>query len=137
MRLIEKHELNHVAGEFDSDVGPTVSEVVVIGVKPGVDLSNLNLPVRAIIPVIVSVWTQFPGAPDPVVTSANDGRHREDSKHYTDDAIDLRGNNLSDANMKQIANELQRRIGSDYDVIAEYFPGSPSNEHIHIEYDPR
>lgn len=76
-------------------------------------------------------------APTPVITSTNDSKHKEGSKHYDNDAIDLRGNNISDELMKKIAEDLAKKIGNDYDVIPEFFPKDPTNDHIHIEYDPK
>lgn len=33
--------------------------------------------------------------------------------------------------------KVQRLLGPDYDVIPEFFPNDPANDHIHIEYDPK
>jgi hypothetical protein len=80
------------------------------------------------------------------VTSANDGGHKEGSKHFTDEAFDIRIRNVKDfkwgvtgdfiyndivnAWVRQIALEL----GSDYDVV---YGDKNHLSHIHIEYDPK
>jgi RHS repeat-associated protein len=74
----------------------------------------------------------------PVITSTNDStKHKVGSKHYENEAIDLRGNIISDELMKKIAEDLTKELGKDYDVIPEFFPQDPTNDHIHIEYDPK
>lgn len=74
---------------------------------------------------------------EPVVTSANDyPDHKTDSKHYSNEAIDIRGNNMSVATMRAVAKELGEKLGDDYDVLAEVFNVKDYN-HIHIEYDPK
>lgn len=72
-----------------------------------------------------------------VVTSANDyPGHETNSKHYTNEATDLRANNMSVETMRAIAKELGGKLGADYDVLAEVFTVKDYN-HIHIEYDPK
>jgi hypothetical protein len=76
------------------------------------------------------------GLPTPVITSGNDGSHMSGSLHYTDNAIDIRANNITDAQAQQFADQLAASLGTNYDVQFEHFPGNESNDHIHIEYDP-
>lgn len=64
------------------------------------------------------------------VTSMNDSTHMPGSKHYTDEAADVRTHDLLPADIAYWASMIQRRLGSDYQVITE-------TDHIHIEYDPR
>jgi hypothetical protein len=119
----------------------------------GVNLSNLSSEVCNALDDIVDVWDDN-NAPDPVITSGNDSKHRgsnapgtdcgtvencrntSDSRHYDDRAIDLRGNNVSDDTLRGMAEDLKNALGEDYDVEAEIFPGNPSNDHIHMEYNP-
>lgn len=104
--------------------------------KPGAVISGLCQQIRQTFPIIINAWRQFNG-PTPVITSGNDGTHRLDSLHYSNRAIDLRGNNISDETLQFIAKEVKRQLGADYDVIAEIFPGNPSRDHLHIEYQPK
>lgn len=70
-----------------------------------------------------------------VITSANDGVHRQGSKHYQNLAVDIRTKHLSNELKQTLLNLLRHELGSDYDVILEDLGGV--NEHIHIEYDPK
>jgi len=107
-----------------------------IRVKDGVDVSRLSDSVVDTWEVIDDVF-ELAGAPDAVITSTYDGKHMNGSLHYKDLAMDIRGSDIDDHLMKDIANELQERLGDDYDVGAEFFPKEPNRDHIHIEYDPK
>ncbi len=85
---------------------------------------------------VVDAW-RGAGGPRPVITSGNDGKHRQGSRHYSNHAIDLRGNNVDAAKAEEIRRRLQERAGTDYDVIYETFPNDPRRNHIHVEYDPK
>jgi len=72
-----------------------------------------------------------------VITSANDGKHRKDSLHYKDRAIDIRAvdkykriGSMDEEEALAVRALLQNYLGSSYDVVYEY-------DHIHIEYDPK
>ena len=102
--------------------------------KPGVRVNELRPEITRTYPLVEDAWRNN-GGPAPVVTSGSDGKHRRDSKHYSDAAIDLRCNNLSDEHCQRIADSLQKSLGSDYDVVFERYPSDPSRDHIHLEYD--
>lgn len=70
------------------------------------------------------------------ITAGIDGKHKENSKHYSGNALDLRSKAFPSVALKQkFARELSKRLGPDYQVILEDLNGP--NEHIHAEYDPR
>ena len=62
------------------------------------------------------------------ITSGNDGLHMKGSKHYTNEAIDIRIRDM--VNRHRTFRDIQRDLGKDYDVVLE-------SDHIHIEYDPK
>ena len=75
-----------------------------------------------------------------VVTSINDGRHGTNSRHYSDEAEDLRtktdppgrmGDMGTLANKKRFTRTLREALGSRFYVILEKV-GTP-NEHIHAQ----
>jgi len=76
------------------------------------------------------------GLPQPVITSGNDSRHMNGSRHYDDKAVDFRGNNITDAQGERLEARVRELLGPNYDVDFEKFPSRPSNDHLHVEYDP-
>lgn len=75
------------------------------------------------------------------VTSAHDGKHSNNSKHYAArgerggvrpqlaDAFDLRTRQIPGDVLSAMATELAGSLGDDFDVVIE-----PT--HLHVEYDP-
>jgi len=102
--------------------------------KEGAEIDHLVSEIKAIFPVIISLWKKHNALP-PVITSGNDSQHKKNSKHYSNRAIDLRGNNVSDEILRSIAKELQEELGKKYFVQAELFPKNSANDHIHVQYN--
>lgn len=63
------------------------------------------------------------------VTSMNDSMHMRGSKHYTDEAVDLRTRDLSEVDITHWASAIRARLGRGYQVVIE-------SDHLHIEFDP-
>lgn len=61
------------------------------------------------------------------ITSANDGNHMKNSKHYSGEAIDIRRNDMKNA--KNVVEEMRRILDREFDIVLE-------ETHIHVEYDP-
>ena len=73
-----------------------------------------------------------PQPEDLVITSMNDGKHMEGSRHYTDEAMDLRSKNFQDNPHKVIfASAFQEFLGNKFRVILENL--NKPNEHFHIQ----
>lgn len=102
--------------------------------KETAEIKHLVSEIKAIFPVIISVWKKH-NAPIPVITSGNDSQHKKNSKHYSNRAIDLRGNNVSGETLRSIAKELQEELGKKYFVQAEVFPKNSATDHIHVQYN--
>ena len=66
------------------------------------------------------------------ITSANDSRHMTNSKHYSNEAFDIRIRNLVEghAAARTWAAKMQHELGDDYDIVLE-------SDHIHAEFDPK
>ncbi len=107
-----------------------------IKAKKGVNLEKLSGLIESKLSDIDRIFRES-NLPEPVITSGSEGRHKKGSKHYTYEAIDLRGNNITDKQMREVTEKLQKFLCCDYDVIAEFFPNDPNSDHIHIEYDPK
>lgn len=70
-----------------------------------------------------------------VITSANDGTHSEKSKHYSDEAIDIRSKHIPDSKTKEmVLSELKLALPN-FDVILEHL--NEANEHFHCEWDDK
>lgn len=65
-----------------------------------------------------------------VVTSVLDGVHSKNSLHYSGNAFDLRVWIYTPEQIAQLAGELKKSLGKNYDVVFE-------GDHIHVEYDPK
>jgi len=104
-------------------------------IKLGARVEGLRPEMTRIYGDVSDAWAAA-GAPAPVITSGNDSRHMRGSRHYDDLAFDLRGNNIDAEMAARIRDDLGRRIGGDYQVFYETFPRNPTNNHIHVEYDP-
>ena len=71
---------------------------------------------------------------DVVITSANDGRHsqRPRSRHYSNEALDLRSRNFTtDAARQRFLRRLRRALGPGFWVAYESH-GKP-NAHFHVQ----
>lgn len=91
--------------------------------KFGVDISRLNEECRASLNICEKHWRDLK-LPEHVVTSTYEGTHSAGSKHYSNNAYDLR-------QMPQLAyEELKRRMPKGFDVVRE-------TDHVHIEWDPK
>lgn len=64
------------------------------------------------------------------ITSGIDGQHGEDSLHYALRAVDIRINDLKPNEVKAVVADLQKFLGTSYDVVLEA-------DHIHVEFDPK
>ncbi|MCK0128671.1 LysM peptidoglycan-binding domain-containing protein [Erythrobacter sp. F6033] len=100
-----------------------------------VKISTLHPSMEAVI-VAVSQAANELGLPRPVITSGNDSRHSRNSLHYSNRALDFRGRNITRDQGFALDSRVEQKLGDDYDVIFETFSNS-SNNHLHVEYDPR
>lgn len=101
-------------------------------IKKGADISHLNVEMREALPIMASIYAKYGYLM--TITSGNDGRHMKTSKHYTNDAVDLRIWGLEDAGfLKIIANELQIAL----DNFTQGFQVVIERDHYHVEFDPK
>lgn len=103
----------------------------------GADLSNISAASLASV-VVVNTAAQDMGLPKPVITSGRDGKHRSGSLHYEmpSRALDYRGNNVTDQQLRDFAALVGTYLGTDYDAVAEFFQADPNKDHLHVEHDP-
>jgi hypothetical protein len=113
--------------------------------KAGVRLGLLQPQIVLALQVAEKIFDRY--YVDLVITSCNDGRHMEGSKHYTGCAVDLRTKHIdgehtlavfgvSGGEVKQkILRQLKRALGMDFDILLEGL--GTAHEHIHLEWDPK
>lgn len=104
--------------------------------KNGADVTNLSQRITETYEVLDAAVSNNSDRDEAVITSGRDGDHLEDSKHYSGEAVDIRGNNVTDEQLRAIADEIREKLGPLYDVGAEFFEEAPNKDHVHIEYDP-
>jgi len=97
-------------------------------VKQGVIFKRITYPIYRVLGILFDVSNML--GKQMVITSANDSKHKENSLHYKDLAIDIRIRHLEQDEIQLVLNYLRKKLGEDYDVILE-------SDHIHIEYDPK
>lgn len=102
--------------------------------KPGVRL-DLQPEMARALPWIEQAHTDAYLSRGAIITSAVDGEHRDDSKHYVGLAVDLRTRDLTAAEISRLVAALRKRLNGSaaadrpYNVVVE-------PDHIHVEYDP-
>lgn len=111
-----------------------------IDIKAGCKFKRFTPQLATFIMAVIRTWDLHTPAIVPVITSANDSKHMRESKHYKDEAWDLRTNNIPDAGkIEEIARTLRVDLGNDYDVVVEndlFMDGVQIKwKHIHVEWD--
>jgi hypothetical protein len=101
--------------------------------KPSVRFKGFT---RGLIRILVAVYrvAETTHMKEVVITSVNDGKHsqRPRSRHYTDEALDLRVRNFTtDASRQRFLRRLRRALGAGFWVAYESH-GKPS-AHIHVQ----
>lgn len=67
-----------------------------------------------------------------VITSANDSNHAKDSRHYTDEALDLRTHNFANAGcVARFVALLEKQLGPQFTVLLE--DEGNENQHVHCQ----
>lgn len=99
-----------------------------VQIKEGVVFKELNKFILTIIITLMEAGDYI--GKTMVITSAADGKHRPDSLHYKNRALDIRTKHLTKGEIEKLLDFLKKKLGQDYDVILE-------ETHIHIEYDPK
>jgi hypothetical protein len=100
-----------------------------------VKISKLHPKMEAAIVAVADSARQL-GLPQPVITSGNDSRHMPGSLHFKNQALDFRGNNVKVSVGRTLGAAVGAKLGRDYDVVFEVFE-NPTNNHLHVEFDPK
>lgn len=106
-------------------------------VKPGVVFKAFTPALVRILSALESIAVSdralVPGLPETlVITSANDGTHAPTSRHYRDEALDVRSKSFPNRACKDLFQRtLQSRLGPKFTVLFE--ADGTENEHFHIQ----
>lgn len=101
--------------------------------KPGVRLVGLTAGLCRILSVLEELSRTATGLPaELVITSINDSTHGPTSRHYRNEAIDLRSKNFDGREAKRLFRGLfERSLGPKFRVLFE--GEGTDNEHFHIQ----
>jgi hypothetical protein len=101
--------------------------------KSSVRLAGLSAGLCRILTVLEELSRQATGLPDElVITSISDGRHSPNSRHYRNEALDLRSKNFPGREAKRLFRALfEHSLGAQFRVLLES-EGS-ENEHFHVQ----
>lgn len=95
-----------------------------ISILPGVILKGLQPE------ILIALMNLTICIPEGItITSALDGEHMVESKHYIGQALDVRTHNWVEWKKEELR-ECLNGLGRDYDVVQEH-------DHLHIEFDPK
>lgn len=104
----------------------------VLNIKPTANLQGLRIEVANIIPVVIQSYKDVVGEDYvPTITSGNDSEaHSVNSKHYDNLAIDVRTNDITTSQARQISKLIKKRLYpvNQYFVLYE-------GTHLHIHYN--
>jgi hypothetical protein len=94
-------------------------------VKPGVSLVLLRPQILIALRVLEALFDDEGVAC--VITSGDDGTHKQGSKHYGGDALDIRTRTITQHKAQLIVQHARRALGSSFTVLLEH-------DHIHVQY---
>lgn len=107
--------------------------------KDGVKLTNLQTPTLIGVFITLELWRATFGSIEFMITSVNDGKHMQTSKHYQGCAFDCRTHSILGDNRETLIKDFHVKLGinlgPNFDTLLEDF--GTGNEHIHVEYDPK
>lgn len=107
--------------------------MAILKLKDGVKLKGLTSEMVFGVISAVSVATDLK-LTELVITSCMDGVHKEDSLHYSGNAVDIRTNMMNGITRLAFIARLKEALDSQYDIVDEAV-GTP-NQHCHLEFDP-
>ena len=110
-----------------------MSRMATVTCKAGVRLSGLTAGLCRILSVLEDLSRTATGLPpELVITSINDSTHGPTSRHYRNEALDLRSKNFSGRGAKRLFRSLfEQSLGPKFRVLLE--AEGTDNEHFHAQ----
>ena len=103
-----------------------------MNLKPGVDMNGVQ---PEILDACAKIHHLMEGTGEFTLTACLDGKHKQGSKHYTGEAVDIRSKHIPDAQKDSVLAAIRATLGRDYDVLLE--GRGTANEHFHVEADAK
>lgn len=101
-----------------------------VSIKDGVLFKDFTAFHVAVLSALMEIRSLTAEYPQPVITSAYDGKHSDGSYHYSGRALDIRTKHYTPEQLKRFFLLLKEELGGWYDVILE-------KDHIHVELSRR
>jgi hypothetical protein len=100
--------------------------------EPTVRVRGITLGLCRILTVLSEIASEMESPKRIVITSINDGAHGAKSRHYSNEAIDVRSRNFGSHSSKvKFQRRMSRRLGAMFFVDLEHI--GTDNEHFHIQ----
>lgn len=99
--------------------------------KDTVRIKRFTLAIQRMLDVLVELDGRPYLGPDITVTSINDSTHGQGSRHYTNEAMDVRCHDLSRIDKHLFQEQIRAELGDKFTVLLED-EGTP-NEHLHLQ----
>jgi len=104
----------------------------IIQFKSTVRIKRWTPAIAKIIDSLNILQNKYTWLPELVITSANDSTHSENSRHYKDEALDVRSKNFNTLIDKLLfKSALSEELGAKFVVLLEDI--DKPNEHFHIQ----
>jgi len=97
-------------------------------IKPGVKFEMLSPQMLLGAIIVMDAYEEM--GQEATITSGTDGTHKQNSLHYSGNAMDFRTRDVDPSRMKSLVAEIKRRLGENFDVVLE-------KDHLHVEFDPK
>lgn len=113
-------------------LGSALRAMAKLTTKSNVRLKSISPALAWILFALEGFARELAVVPEVVITSINDSRHGINSRHYTDEAVDVRSKNFPTVVEKlKFRAGLELALGPKFRVLFENPAGE--NEHFHIQ----
>lgn len=103
--------------------------------KPGVKLEGITPQIVLAACIVRNCYREVDPDASCTITSANDSKHSSRSLHYQGKGLDFRTHDVRLTLKRVLLRRIQEALGDQFDVLLEN--EGTSNEHIHVEWDPK
>lgn len=80
--------------------------------------------------IVIETLTKSLIGREAIITAGTDGKHSDNSLHYSGNAMDFRTRDMKPMLRQIYRDKVADLLGNDFDVVLEA-------THLHVEYDPK